>query len=253
MRLTPSAPASSQALATAAMSAAGGGELQDKGLFRHSPHRPRHRRGGVRRRAEGGSAAVDVGAGDVDLDPAHLHFIVQPAADLGVLVDGKAADVRHHRLAEDLLQPGQLMGNHRVDAGVLQSHGVQQTAGVLRDTGGGVAEAGLAGRPLEGEGAQYIDVVELGKFLPEAEGAAGGDNGVVQRETAEGHRGIHHMISSFTSTGPSVQMRLLPYFVRQEQPMHAPKPQPMRSSKLNCPEVAQRSYTAWSIGSGPQV
>ena len=35
--------------------------------------------------------------------------------------------------------------------------------------------------------------------------------------------------------------------------MQAPKPQPIRSSKLNWPEVLQSAYTALSIGSGPQV
>ena len=35
--------------------------------------------------------------------------------------------------------------------------------------------------------------------------------------------------------------------------MQVPKPQPIRSSKLNWPEVLQASYTALSIGSGPQV
>ena len=48
-------------------------------------------------------------------------------------------------------------------------------------------------------------------------------------------------------------MRFVPYFVLHEQPMHAPKPQPMRYSKLNWPSVRHLSYTARSIGSGPQV
>ena len=81
----------------------------------------------------------------------------------------------------------------------------------------------------------------------------GGDDGVVHLNAAEDHFCVHHTISSFSSTGPSLQMRLLPYFVSQEQPMQAPKPQPIRSSKLNWPEVLQASYTALSIGSGPQV
>ena len=82
------------------------------------------------------------------------------------------------------------------------------------------------------------------KLIAKAEGAAGGDNGVVHLNTAEGHFCIHHTISSFSSTGPSLQIRLLPYFVLQEQPMQAPKPQPIRSSKLNWPEVLQALYTA---------
>ena len=54
-------------------------------------------------------------------------------------------------------------------------------------------------------------------------------------------------------TGPSLQMRLLPVRVLQEQPMQAPKPQPMRSSKLIWPEVWLALYKAFSMGSGPQA
>ena len=152
-----------------------------------------------------------------------------------------------------LFQPGQLLCNDGVHAGVLQPHGVQQTACVLRDAGRWIAEPGLPRGPFEGEGSQQVDIVQLRKFIAVPEGTAGGDDGVVQRQAAESHLCIHHMISSFSSTGPSLQIRLLPYFVLQEQPMQAPKPQPIRSSKLNWPEVVQAPYTAFSIGSGPQV
>ena len=196
---------------------------------------------------------MDVGAGDIDLQPAHLLLGVQLLADLGVFRHRKAADIGHHRLVKYLLELRQFRFDHRVHAGILQTHSVQQTAGVLRDAGRGIPEAGLPGRALEGKGAQHIDVVQLRKLIAKAEGAAGGDNGVVHLNTAEGHFCIHHTISSFSSTGPSLQIRLLPYFVLQEQPMQAPKPQPIRSSKLNWPEVLQALYTAFSIGSGPQV
>ena len=86
---------------------------------------------------------------------------------------------------------------------------------------------------FEGEGAQTVDVIQLCKLVAVAKGTAGGDDGVIQRDAAELNPGIYHMISSFSSTGPSLQMRLLPYLVLQVQPMQAPKPQPMRSSKLN--------------------
>ena len=152
-----------------------------------------------------------------------------------------------------LLELRQLRFDHRVHTGVLQAHSIQQSTGILRDAGGGVAEAGFPGRTLERKGAQHIDVVQLRKLIAKAEGAAGGDDGVVHLNAAEDHFCVHHTISSFSSTGPSLQMRLLPYFVSQEQPMQAPKPQPIRSSKLNWPEVLQASYTALSIGSGPQV
>ena len=140
-----------------------------------------------------------------------------------------------------------------IHTGVLQAHRIEHAARALRDAGRGIAEARLPGGSLEGEGSQAVDVVELGKLAAVTEGAACGNHRIVQLNPAEVHAGIYHTISSFVSTGPSLQMRLLPYFVSQVQPMHAPKPQPMRSSKLYSPEVAARLYTAFSIGSGPQA
>ena len=213
MRLTPSAPASSQARA----------------------------------------AAVDVRAGDVHLQPADLLLGAQLFADLGVFDDGEAADVRHDGLVKDPRELWQLLGDDGVDAGVLQPDGVEQPARVLRDARRGVAEARLARRPLEGERAEQVDVVELRELIPIAERAARGDHRVFQRQAAERDGCVYHTISPFRRTGPSLQMRFVPYFVLHEQPMHAPKPQPMRSSKLNWPSVRHLSYTARSIGSGPQV
>ena len=222
-----------------------GGDVRDVGaefhidrLCRDRLHGFRHRRRRLRAGAEGHAAAVDVGAGDVDLQPAHLLLPVQQGAGVGVVLDGKAADVGHDRLMENFLHPGQLLRDDMVHAGILQAHGVEHPGGGFGDAGGGVAETGVPRGALEGEGAQTVDVVQPGKLLPIAEGPAGGDDGVVQRDAGEGHARVHHMISSFSSTGPSLQIRLLPYFVLQEHPMHAPTPQPMRSSKLIRPEVA---------------
>ena len=61
------------------------------------------------------------------------------------------------------------------------------------------------------------------------------------------------MISSLISTGPSLQTLLFPFLVWMEQPMQAPNPQPIRSSKLYWPEVAATDSMARNIGMGPQV
>ena len=230
-----------------------GGELDDDRLGGHGLHRPDHggSRGGVGTEAH--AAAVDVGAGDVDLQPADLGQGVQLRADLRVFFHGKAADVGHDRLAEAGGQPGKLRIDDPVYAGVLQAHGVQHPGGAVRDPGRGVAEAGLPGRALEGERAQDIDIVQLREFIAIAEGAGGGDDGIVQRDAAEGGAQSSHRISSFCSTGPSLQIRFQPVIVLQEQPMQAPKPQPMRRSKLKEPPVLTARKTALSMGSGPQV
>ena len=172
---------------------------------------------------------------------------------MGVVVDRETADVGHHRLVKNFPQPGQIPGDHRLHPRVLQAHGVEHPGGRLSDAGGGVAEARVPGGALEGECPQAVDVVQLRELHPVPEGAAGGDHRVIQPDAGEHHARIYHMISSFSSTGPSLQMRLLPYFVLQLHPIQAPKPQPIRSSKLSRPEEAAAPHTAFSMGSGPQA
>ena len=190
---------------------------------------------------------------DVDFDDIRVRRGVCLGAALHVLVHGEAADVVDDGFRVDLPQPGQLLRQHPVDAGVLEPHGVEHPALGLGDAGGGVAEPGLPCGALDADSPQAVDVIPLGELVAEAEGAAGGDDGVLQPDPAEGDRCFHHRISSFSSTGPSRQMRLFPYLVLQVQPMQAPKPQPIRSSKLNWPEVFEVPYTAFSMGPGPQV
>ena len=180
---------------------------------------------------------MDVGAGDIDLQPADLGLLIQRRAGVGVILHRKAADVGHHGLMEALGQAGQFLGNNLIHAGILQADGIDHARAALGDTGSGISETGILGSSLEGKATQTVDIIQLGELIAVAEGAAGGDDGVVHLDAAEGHASVtdylSHRISSLTSTGPSLQMRLLPVTVLQEQPMQAPKPHPMRSSKLN--------------------
>ena len=152
-----------------------------------------------------------------------------------------------------LPQGGQLVGDHLIHPRVLQPDGVQHARGAFGDARRRIAEAGLPGRSLEGEGSQAVDIVPLGKLIAEAEGSAGRDHRIVQLQAAEITGQSSHRISSLSSTGPSRQMRFAPSFVLQVQPMHAPKPQPILSSKENWPPVLVFSHTARSMGFGPQV
>ena len=99
--------------------------------------------------------------------------------------------------------------------------------------GVGLPKRGARVVPFEGERAEHIDVIQLRKLLPVAKRAAGRDDGVFQLDPAERYGCCGHRISSFVNTGPSLQTRLLPCVVSQVQPMHAPKPQPMRASRLS--------------------
>ena len=106
------------------------------------------------------------------------------------------------------LQAGQLVHDHLLHAGILQTDGVQHPGRAFSDARRRVAEAGLEGRSLKGKGAKAVDIIELGKLIAEAEGAGGGNDRVIQLDPAEVNAQSSHRISSFSKTGPSLQMRL---------------------------------------------
>ena len=176
-------------------------------------HRLGHLIDHIRVGAKTQPSMLDVGAAHIDLDEIGQRGGICLGTALHILLQGKAADVGNDGLMIDRPELGQLLRHHFVDARVLQAHGVEHPPWGLRDPGGGVAKAGLPGGPLNADGPQTVNVIPLGKFIAEAKGAAGGEDGVVQRHAAEGNCGIYHRISSFSSTGPSRQMRLLPYLV----------------------------------------
>ncbi len=196
---------------------------------------------------------MDVGAGDVHLQPAHLGLLRQQGADLHIFRKGKATHIGHHRLAEIAGNPGQLLRNHPVHPGVLQAHGVEHAHGRLRNPGAGVALPGVEGGALEGEGAQQVQVVQVCKILAKAKGAAGRDDGVGKCDAAQVDRSVYHPSTSRVKTGPSLHTRWGPSVVKTVQPMQAPKPQPIRSSRLNSPLPGACLQMAFSMAVGPQA
>ena len=90
MRLRPSAPASSQALAMAVMSVTFGESLTMTGFLTASLTARVTAAAALRVGAEAHAAAVDVGAGDIDLQPADLRAGVELLADLDVFVHAKS-------------------------------------------------------------------------------------------------------------------------------------------------------------------
>ena len=91
---------------------------------------------------------------------------------------------------------------------VLQANSVDHAAVALCNSGGRIAETGILGGTLEGEGAQFVAIVQFCELVTETEGTGSGDDGVIHLNAAEIHFGIYHKISSFIMTGPSLQMRL---------------------------------------------
>ena len=206
---------------------------------------------------------MDIGARDIHFDYLHLLLAVDAGAAFGILVDRESADVGDDGFVEYRAQMRQLLRDDGIDARVLQSDRVDHAGAALGYARRRVAETRLARGALERQGAKYVYVVELVVLAAEPEGAAGGDDGIVQLDAAQLYLKIeivchsllvYHIISSRFMTGPSLQMRLLPARVLQLQPMQAPKPQPIRSSKLNSPCTAGYArLRARSMGIGPQA
>ena len=98
--------------------------------------------------------------------------------------------------------------DRRFQAGILQADGVDHALRAFRDAGRRIAETRLEGRAFERKRAETIDIVVFGEFIAVTEGAGGGDQRVFKIDAAEVHAQSSHRISSFRSTGPSLQMRL---------------------------------------------
>mgnify|MGYP002511802348 CR=1 FL=1 len=77
----------------------------------------------------------------------------------------------------------------------------------------------------------------LREFISESKRSACGYYRIIKLNSAKIYLCVYHIISSLSSTGPSRQILLLPYLVLQEQPIQAPNPQPILSSKLKLPPV----------------
>ncbi len=172
---------------------------------------------------------------------------------MDVFLDGKPAYIRHDGFGKMGFEFGQFFFNHVLYAGILKAHRVDHACFAFGNSGCGIAKARFLCGAFEGKRAKQIDIIPGGEFIAVSKGAACRNNRIVQRDPAEVDLGIYHRISSFSRTGPSLQMRLFPYLVLQLQPIQAPNPHAIRSSKLNCPDVVVAAYTAFSMGSGPQV
>ena len=196
---------------------------------------------------------MNIGTAHVDLQPAHLRLFIELFTGIGVVIHRKAAHVSHDRLIKAFFQLRQLLCDYLFHSRILQAYSVYHSRRTLGDTRSRISEARLLRSALERKGTEDIYVIQLCELISVPEGARSGDNGVIKLDTAQIHTQSAHSISSLFSTGPSLHIRLYPVSVLHEQPIQAPKPQPIRSSKLNCPEVLTALFSALNIGIGPQV
>ena len=124
------------------------------------PHRADHPRGRDRVAGEHLAAALDVRAGDVDLDHRHRRVAGQPAGQRDVLVGVPAGD-RDDRARAVLGQPGQVVLDERVDARALQPDRVEHAARRLGHPRRRPSGPGPDHDRLGDDGAECGDVEEL--------------------------------------------------------------------------------------------
>ena len=78
-----------------------------------------------------------------------------------------------------------------VNSIVIQADGIEQSAGGLNGSGGGVAGPGLRGHGFGDNAAQAGYVEKPGHFSHISEGAGGHENRVIQGEAAQPHAQIN--------------------------------------------------------------
>ena len=182
---SPSLPASMHSRAFSRMSVWLGESLVMSGFFVSRAAGGDDARAHLRVVAELHAAFLHVRAGDVDLHRVDRR-IVEAARDLGVLLDGRAADVGDEaRLGE--VERRQDLPHHVVDAGVLQADRVDHAVRRFRHAVRRVAEPRLPGRALQHDRAD-VAVREPGDarvFLAEADAAREQHDGRGELQAAE--------------------------------------------------------------------
>ena len=142
-------------------------------------------------RAERHPAALDIGTGDVEFDREHMRRRREFLGRGDIFVLAVSADISDDRPVKEGGEPRDLLARDGVRARVLQPYGVDDARGALRDPRLRVAVARLEGGAFEGYAAEDIEVVVLREFAAEPESPAGGDDGVFEPPSEQGHRGIH--------------------------------------------------------------
>ena len=195
---------------------------------------------------------MDIGAGDIDLDDTDLIHGVYEGTAVGIFIDGKTADVGYDLLVENLRKGRKLFGDDCVDSRILEPDGIDEASAALGDSWSGISEARFSGGSFYGDGTEDVQIIDLCHLKAEPEGSAGRNDRIGKLEASKESSCVYHIISSLLKTGPSLQILFAPPVVRQVQPMHIPKPQPILSSRLSCAGADVAAQRAFIIGIGPQ-
>ena len=188
--------------------------------------------------AEGQAPLGHVGTGDVQLNGIHSVHI-QHFRQGSVVFRTVPVDVHDHRGLCHLAELGQGFLQEKFHSGVFQPHAVQHPCRGLHHPLALIAGPGLQGGPLHCNGADVVQVEEIGEFQAEPEGAGGRGHRRLHGHPRQVHLHpgifirLHHSTTSWLqNTGPSLQIFIrLPPLPSQEQERQAPRPQPMYFSR----------------------
>ena len=182
---------------------------------------------------------MNVRTADIYLNEAYLRTGVELFTNVGIFINRKAAYICHYRFVKTSFKLWKFFIYNSLDARILQAYGIYHAGAAFGNSRCRISEPSVLCGTLKRKCTEYIYVIKLCKFISVSEGSGSRNNGICKLCTAKVNNSVYfsHMISSFMRTGPSLQILLFPVTVLHEQPIHAPKPQPILSSKLNCPEV----------------
>ena len=128
---------------------------------------------------------MNIRAGDINFEPANLLFGGHFLGDFNIFVHREATDIGHDRFVEYFFKQREFLGDHSVDARVFKSGCVQDAVVIFGDTRLRIAKTRLAGCSLEGERAQAVDVVVIGKLIAVPEDSTRRNDRIVDRDTAQ--------------------------------------------------------------------
>ena len=152
---------------------------------------------------------LDIGAGYIDLQHADCRFVSQSLYHIHVILYGLTADV-HNDLRIIFFQERNISLHEYVNAGVLQTDGIEHTAVYFCHTRGRVAGPGHIGYTLGHHRTQAVQIYEFFIFHAGAKGSGCCHYGVFESYSCNRCLCIHQIsTSSASNTGPSVQILAL--------------------------------------------
>ncbi len=213
---------------------------------------------------------MHIGTAHVQFNDLHTRGSVDPAAALAILIERETTDIGYDRTVERTAHHRKFLLQDSIYAWVLKTYRIEHSRSTFGHSRERIAEAGMQSGPLERDGPEDIKVIESAHHVTVAETTACRNNRIFKTDSAKvylktGIRQIHifagaavavshfHISSSFLKAGPSIQILLLPPTVSTEQHTQAPKPQPMRASRLTSPGISRPRQTARNIGVGPHA